>query len=275
MCTLFSIGQVLKGRIGHYVISKQLQETPVIVKSALNHPRVSNERDVLERFTGQSRYIRLLVDEIVEPAEEVTIVLRHLNSTVLRASISKTLTRTELKYVSRQIPGALRVVHGRVENRSSDVQLADFGGTLPVDHQHAREGAAVGAAIWRSPESLLGMLWGVERDIWSFGTLLISLIYGGDFNIFDPPGEFHVLRRQFQFFGPPPPKYAQLFVEQMMVERMLAIRENLREDVKPFRMITEREMCEADKRFIGWFMKIDLRDWSAAEEIMDHEWWGE
>lgn len=49
---------------------------------------------------------------------------------------------------------------------------------------------------------------------------LISLIYGGEFNIFDPPGEpykfndpeyeFEVLKRQFQFFGPFPAKYEQI-----------------------------------------------------------------
>jgi hypothetical protein len=39
-------------------------------------------------------------------------------------------------------------------------------------------------------------------------------------------------------------------------------------------MITEREMCEADKQFIGCFMKLDPRDRPAVEEILEHEWWG-
>jgi serine/threonine protein kinase len=229
MSTLFPVGHVLKGRIGQYVISKQLQETVwlaklvlplraprtlargldmyliltstndrnhvqqlVIVKSVLNHPRVANERDVLARFTGQSPYVRPMVDEIVEPAEPVTIVLRHLDSTLLRASIEKTLTRKELKYVSRRILDVLRVMHSegfvhadikpdnvmvnygsnKTDNRFTDVQLADFGGSLPEDHEHARKGTPIGAAIWRSPESLFGMSWDVKTDIWSFGTLV-------------------------------------------------------------------------------------------------------
>jgi hypothetical protein len=73
----------------------------------------------------------------------------------------------------------------------------------------------------------------LQETVWLvvmvWGWQIISLIYGGDFNIFDPPGaaykigdleyESHVLRRQFQFFGQPPPKYAQLFVNERMVEK--------------------------------------------------------
>lgn len=48
---------------------------------------------------------------------------------------------------------------------------------------------------------------------------------------------------------------------------------NLRDKMKPFRLITEREMCQKDKEFIGWFMKVDPRDGPTAEEILAHEWW--
>ncbi|KAK3897713.1 hypothetical protein C8A05DRAFT_38717 [Staphylotrichum tortipilum] len=56
-----------------------------------------------------------------------------------------------------------------------------------------------------------------------------------------------------------------------MAEKTLGIRESLRDDMKPFRLITEREMCDKDKRFIGW-MKFDPRDRPSAEVILQHDW---
>lgn len=89
---------------------------------------------------------------------------------------------------------------------------------------------------------------------------LISLIYGGDFNIFDPPGvpykpndeeyEFEVLKRQFQFFGPFPAKYAQI-ANNDTVEVIIWLMENLQDKMKPFNLISEKEMCQSDKDFIG------------------------
>lgn len=82
-----------------------------MIKSVQGHFRVASERDVLRRFSGRSRYIRPLVDEITEPSEPTTIVLRHLDSHLMRASIERTLNRKELKYVSRGVLEALRVLH--------------------------------------------------------------------------------------------------------------------------------------------------------------------
>jgi hypothetical protein len=111
---------------------------------------------------------------------------------------------------------------------------------------------------------------------------LISLIYGGDFNIFDPPGvpykfdnpeyEFEVLKRQFQFFGPFPAKYEQI-ADNDTVEVIIWLTENLRDKMKPFRLIAAREICQQDKEFIGWFMKLDPRDRPTATEILAHKWW--
>jgi hypothetical protein len=94
------------------------------------------------------------------------------------------------------------------------------------------------------------------------------------FKFGDPDYEFQVLRRQFQFFAPPPGKYVELFVDEKMVEKMFAIMASLKQDLKPFRLITKREICAADKEFIEWFMKLDPRDRPSVEEILAHEWWG-
>ncbi|KAK4232764.1 kinase-like domain-containing protein [Achaetomium macrosporum] len=292
MSGLFRVGQVLRGSAGQYVITKQLQDTVwlatdhaqglVVIKSVKGHFRVANERDVLRRFSGRSPYIRPLLDEIVEPPEPTTIVLRHLESHLWQASGEKTLNRKELKYVPRRVLEALQVMHGDgffhadvkpdnvlvnyrsddSENRFTGVQLADMGSSYPEDHKYAREGAPIGAAIWRSPEALFKRPWDTKTDIWSFGTLLISLIYGGHFNIFDPPGvqfkfddpeyEFEVLKRQVQFFGPFPAKHVEIADND-----------------------TVEVICQKDKEFIGWFMKLDPRDRPSADEILAHEWWRE
>jgi hypothetical protein len=72
---------------------------------------VANERDDLKRFSGRSPYIRPLLDKNTEPSEPTTMVLRYLESHLLRASIKRTPNRKELKYVSRRVLEALQVVH--------------------------------------------------------------------------------------------------------------------------------------------------------------------
>ncbi len=59
---------------------------------------------------------------------------------------------------------------------------------------------------------------------------------------------------------------------EKMIEKMLAIRESLRDNFKLFRLITEREMCEKDKRFIGWFMKLDPRTSAFLRLVVGHSW---
>ena len=70
-----------------------------------------NERDVLNRFQNQTPHLRPLIDEIKEPSNPPTIVLKYLDDHLLNASIKKTLDQKELKYVSRCILSALVVLH--------------------------------------------------------------------------------------------------------------------------------------------------------------------
>jgi hypothetical protein len=71
---------------------------------------VENERDVLKRFKDRTPYLRPLIDEIEEPSDPSTIVLKYLEDHLLKASIKNTLNRKELKYVSRRILEALKVL---------------------------------------------------------------------------------------------------------------------------------------------------------------------
>jgi len=66
---------------------------------------------VLLKFQGRSPYIRPLVDEIEEPSEPTTIVLKHLDDNLQNASNKTTLNRKELKYVSQRILEALSTLH--------------------------------------------------------------------------------------------------------------------------------------------------------------------
>lgn len=83
----------------------------MVVKSDNGQSRVENERDVLQRFQSRSSYIRPLIDEIQDPPEPTAIVLRHLESDLLQASVQNRLHREEIKYVSRRVLESLDVLH--------------------------------------------------------------------------------------------------------------------------------------------------------------------
>jgi len=55
--------------------------------------------------------IRPLIDEIVEPNDPPGIVLRHLESDLLAVSASRTMNRSEIKYVARIVLKSLAVLH--------------------------------------------------------------------------------------------------------------------------------------------------------------------
>lgn len=79
---------------------------------SVQHFRLQNERDILKRFQYRTPFIRPLIDEIIEPPDPPTIVLKHLDDNLLNASVSKNLTTKEIKYVARRVLEALRVLHG-------------------------------------------------------------------------------------------------------------------------------------------------------------------
>lgn len=168
---------------------------------------MANERDVLKRFQHRTPYLRPLVDEIEEESLPSTIALKYLEDDLLRANIKKKMNRKELKYVSKRILEALKVLHGdnyvhtgnfgtnylkidtdlnskdvKLDNvfvnyregdiRFSDVQLGDLGDTCPSDSYLAKEGILVGAPMWSSPEVIMETPWNTATDIWSFGAVV-------------------------------------------------------------------------------------------------------
>lgn len=82
-----------------------------MVKSVEGHWRLHNERDVLKRFQEGTAALRPLLDEIVDPAEPPAIVLKYLDDDLTKASRKQRLTRSEIKYVAKNVLEALRVLH--------------------------------------------------------------------------------------------------------------------------------------------------------------------
>jgi len=307
----FRLGQVLRGRLGRYIITKQVQDTvwfatnkadkTVVVKGVFGHPRVKNERDVLKRFQDRTPYLRSLIDEIEEPLQPPTIALQFLDDDLLNASIKKSLNRKEIKYVSRCILEALATLHednfvhtdvkldnifcnyGEGDIRFSHVCLGDLGGACPADSACAEEGNPIGAPMWSSPEVIMETPWNTATDIWSFGTMLISLIYGGNFNLFRPKTvpygheeySLEVLKQQFRYFGPFPAKYEEIACQETITAILYLMNEIPESQTTPFHRTIETEVCRDDKIFIGKIMMLDWRDRPTAKELLEDEWFKE
>ncbi|KAK4034590.1 kinase-like domain-containing protein [Parachaetomium inaequale] len=294
---LLKAGEVLKSKTAAYTIGKQLQGTTVILKS-VRHWRLQNERDILLRYQSKTSYMRPFLDEIDEPP---ALVLKHLDDDLLQASNAKTLTRHEFKFVARRVLEALDMLHqdgfvhtdikpsnvlvnyGKDEsNRFADIQLCDFESTVKDDCKYALEGTPIGTSIFRSPEAQLEMRWGTSTDIWSFGAMLISLIYGEDFHIFNPrvPGdhedfEIEILFKHHRCFGPFPTSYIEIADDARLAALTWIINNSPAETLRPFHMTTEREICREDRDFVCKIKKLDPRDRPTARELLEHPWFGE
>ncbi|KAK2765666.1 hypothetical protein FQN54_008522 [Arachnomyces sp. PD_36] len=310
--SLLKLGQVLRGRSGRYIVTTKIQDTvwlaktkleeTVVVKGVEGHPRVENERDVLKRFQDKTPYLRPLLDEIEDPTTPTIIVLKHLDEDLLAATKRKSLNRKELKSVSRCVLEALRTLHedgyvhtdikpdnvlvnygdkdGKNDTRFSHIQLGDLGGAYPTSSKWAKSGTPVGAPMWRSPEMIMETPWNTATDIWSFGATLITLIYGGDFNLFDPTTvpygheeyNLEVLKQQFRYFGPWPGKYEEIASPETVRAIQYIMQEIPKSDTTPFRMITQKEVCRKDNEFIQKIMMMDWRDRPTARELLVDDW---
>lgn len=238
-----------------------------------------------------------MVDEIEEPSDPPALVLKHLDDDLLRASAAQKLTHPQIKYVVKNVLEALQVLHedgyvhtdikldnvlvnyGQGDTRFTDVMLADCGSTVHGDSEYAKMGDIIGAPIFRSPEAQLQMRWGTATDIWSLGAMLISLIWGENWHIFEPDvsveDEFFdvkILMKHHQFFGPFPLSYREIADEDVLTILTYVMNEVPRETLKPFQYITEREISKKDKAFVLKIMKLDPRDRPTAKELLQDEW---
>ncbi|EZF98638.1 serine/threonine protein kinase [Trichophyton rubrum MR1459] len=298
------LGQTLKGRLGLYTVTKQLQDSvwvartcdnkQVVVK-AVNHSRIHNERDVLRRFQHNSPFIRPLLDEIEEPSTPPAIVLKHVDDDLLNASDTQRLTRSEVKYVAKKVLEAISAFHeggfvhtGKVPDdtldivptlcageqqgsRFTDVQLADFGSTIHKDSSHARNGDPIGTPIFRSPEAHLQMRWSTSTDI--------CFLYREGFHIFKPDVpvghddyELKIIVNHYRCFGPFPVSYEEIANEQKVAILIWIMKNTPAHALKPLHLTILREICQEDKQFVLRIMKLDPRDRPTAHQLLEDEW---
>ncbi|KAK3363696.1 kinase-like domain-containing protein [Lasiosphaeria hispida] len=315
---LLNVDAVLMGRLSSYIIVKELHRAAddgavylarnqvnerCIVKSIRGHWRLRNEADIVKRYQPETPFIRPLVDEIHEPVDPPSIILRYLDSDLLAESNKKRLSRPEIKQVARCVLEALRVLHrdgmvhtdikldnifvnhgqGGSDLRFSEIQLGDCGGVVSQQSSFAKEGHVIGAGFARSPEATLQLPWNTATDIWSFGNAMLSLVLGGGYHLFNPkvegvdPGhdayEFTVLKRMHKFFGPYPQSYSDFNNPDTMT--IIDFINRQEPPAKPFARSGPREIPPADKEFILKVMKLDPRDRPTAEELLADIWFTE
>jgi serine/threonine protein kinase len=220
---------------------------------------------------------------------------------MLTESNKKRLSRPEIKKVARCVLEVLRLLHndgmvhtdikldnifvnhGQGHQRFSEIQLGDCGGVVSQDCSFAEGGQVIGAAFTRSPEATFQLPWGTVTDIWSFGTAILSLVFGGGYHLFNPkvenvePGsdeyEFTVLKRMHRFFGSYPQSCQDFKDEDTMT--IINFINAQGPPAKPFHRVGPREVPSADMEFLLKIMKLDPRDRPIAEELLADVWFTE
>ncbi|TVY88570.1 Dual specificity protein kinase [Lachnellula willkommii] len=315
MAASIKIGQRLEGKVGSYFVSAQVakdiwtatksnsQAGKVIIKTA-PQGRLENERDVLKHFHTRP-CIRQMLDETESPP---SLILQHLDDNLLHASSLKTLESSDVKFVAKRVLEAIQALHedgythtdikpynilvnySTGSSRFANVQLADFGDVTridPKDYLKVRmDGPHMGAAIFRSPEAMMQLRWGPSTNIWSFGTTLISLIWGLNWHMFKPDPKdatandkeylIHIIIRQMAHFGPVPKSYIDLIPREdgdrwsILAAATQYIKDNKKQ--RPFKLIEDDYLTEEDREFLLQVMKWDPRDRPTARQLLQDKW---
>lgn len=221
---------------------------------------------------------------------------------MLNESNKKRLSRPEIKQLARCVLEVLRLLHKdgmvhadvKLDNifvnhgtgsnqRFSDIQLGDCRGVVSQESSFARDGHIVGAAFTRSPEVTLQLPSGTATDIWSFGTAVLSLVFGGGYHLFNPKienvgpesdnYEFTVLKRMHRFFGPFPESFRDFKDGDAMT--IINFINAQGPPPKPFHRVGPREVPPADMAFVLKIMKLDPRDRPTAEALLADAWFTE
>ncbi|RMZ10520.1 hypothetical protein D0864_01234 [Hortaea werneckii] len=303
----------------------------VVLKCA-SQRRLQREKQVSQKFRGHA-CIRQLIDYAEDPH---CLVLEHLQEDALRSASKAPISRGNIKIIARSILFALESLHANglvhtgdksftldlmngaladlhckqdikpdnillnYDQESTTVLLADCGDAYEANLTTHPHGAAhaIGAAIFRSPEALLGLHWSTSTDVWSFGATvcppacvvyltlslvkLMSLFWGRGFHIFkpvdglsadDPEFAAHVLMEQARYFGPFPLRYNELLDKES--ESILAAIHILIEQQrtrKPFSLVEDEEVLPEDKEFLCDVMKLDPLERPTARELLQHRW---
>lgn len=163
--------------------------------------------------------------------------------------------------------------------RFTDVQLADLESTVHVTSSFCKNRDGIGTPIWRSPEAQMGLHWGPPTDNWSFGAIVISMIWGDNFFIFKPKlprghdeYELEIIAKYYLYLGPFPEKFAELTDQATMTALAIVINPIPAEKLKPFALASRREISPEDREFVLKIMKLDPRDRPTAKELLKDKW---
>lgn len=105
---------------------------------------------------------------------------------------------------------------------------------------------------------------------------LVSFMYGGSFHLFKPdvPAdhddyEVQILMNHYQYFGPFPLSYQDLAGQDCLAALTWIVRNCPQETLRPFRLTAEREICIQNRDFICRIIKLDPRDRTSANELLE------
>lgn len=108
------------------------------------------------------------------------------------------------------------------------------------------------------------------------------MIWGLNFHIFEPEEpeddemyDTKIVVNQHQWFRSFPISYKEIAdkdTQEALVGIMSAVAP---EKMKPFRYLSEREICSADKAFVHKIMRLDPRDRTTARELLQDAWFTE
>ncbi|KAF2215435.1 hypothetical protein CERZMDRAFT_36105 [Cercospora zeae-maydis SCOH1-5] len=287
MASSLRIGQVVKGIRDVYVIAQKLHDQvwsarsvaflPNIKPSRAQNARLRSSCSVKKRFRNKPPFL----------------VLEYLELDALKASGQAKLSRQDIKFVARSVLTALGSLHAKgiahtdikPDNillnldpkgaRVVEAKLADCGDAWEVGCETDPRGTAhpIAAAIFRSPQALLGLKWSTPTDIWSFGATAsppISLLLGRNFHIFKPPNisaddeEFpvHVSIQQARYFGPfPLTSGTYLDKEEETILAAIHIYIEEQDSRKPFSLVEDKELMSGDKEILCRVMELDQTQW--------------
>jgi hypothetical protein len=109
---------------------------------------------------------------------------------------------------------------------------------------------------------------------------IIALIYGGDFNLvhrrvvpFDHEEyDLEILKQQFRYFGPFLGTIGEAVSEETAAVILYLMREISFSQVGLFQRITEKEICKADKDFLGKIMRMDWEQRPTVKDLLKDDW---
>ncbi|KAG8532468.1 uncharacterized protein KY384_002345 [Bacidia gigantensis] len=265
----------------------------VILKEARDDDAFDREFNLLNGCLRSHASFRQMVDVI--PDQKIT-VHEYLDENlhhVLYSRPQEKLEEQEVKRVAKIVLKGLVTMHERnfahTDIRSdnivvdfdqhgsfSRIKVIDLGDSLeltPTTHHEFSHPS------YRPSESLFGMPWTTNVDLWALGTLIMWGLTGA--RMFSPPeldekDEMYtimVLALQCAYFGPFPDKYVEL-AEQLTMEHLHSMEGYVtqRGGRRRHRHTLAVNMSKETITFLDKFMKLDPRDRPSAKELLQDQW---